>query len=131
MEWALSEIRRIQKAARSGEPITKPRWPVLIMRTPKGWSNPKKVHGEFVEGSFHAHQVPYPAAKSDPEELKGLQDWLESYKPKELFNEDGNVIDEILSIVPKKPEQRRDQKKVLYDATKVLSPLPLIGKISP
>ena len=123
MEWALSEIRRIQKAARSGKPITKPRWPVLIMRTPKGWSGPKKVHGEFVEGSFHAHQVPYPAAKSDPEELKGLQDWLESYKPKELFNEDGNVTDEILSIVPKKPEQRLGQKKVVYDGYQGLKPI--------
>lgn len=64
MQWALDEIQKIQKAARTGNPIFKPRWPVLIMRTPKGWSGPKKVDGEFVEGSFHAHQVPLMAGKS-------------------------------------------------------------------
>merc|ERR1712225_101348 len=95
IEWALSEIKRIQKAARTGKPIMKPRWPVLILRTPKGWSGPKKVHGQFVEGSYKSHQVPLPAAKKDEEELKILQNWLESYKPRELFKENGDVIDEI------------------------------------
>ena len=73
MEWALSEIKSIQKAARSGKPIMKPRWPVIILRTPKGWTGPKKVHGEFVEGSFRAHQVPLMKAKADKEELGQLQ----------------------------------------------------------
>lgn len=81
MEWALSESLKIQHAARSGKPIMKPRWPMLIMRTPKGWSGSKKVHGEFVEGSFRAHQVPLAAAKKDPEELAALQAWMKSYKP--------------------------------------------------
>jgi xylulose-5-phosphate/fructose-6-phosphate phosphoketolase len=123
MEWALGEIRRIQYAARCGKPIMKPRWPVLIMRTPKGWSGPKKVHGEFIEGSFHAHQVPYPAAKSDPEELKGVQEWLESYKPNELFKEDGDIIDEIKSIVPKNPYKRLGQRKESYNAYQGLAPM--------
>ena len=114
MEWALSEIKRIQKAARSGKPIMKPRWPVLILRTPKGWSGPKKVHGVIMEGSFKAHQIPLPAAKTEPDELKQLQEWLLSYKPEELFKEDGDVIDEIKSILPDKPERRLGQKRESY-----------------
>ena len=123
MEWALGEIRRIQKAARSGKPIMKPRWPVLIMRTPKGWSGPKKVHGEFVEGSFRAHQVPYPAAKTDPEELKGLQEWLKSYKPEELFQENGDAIEEVLSIVPKNEGKRLGCRKEVYSSYRGIKPI--------
>ena len=114
MEWALSEIRKIQKAARSGKPIMKPRWPVLIMRTPKGWSGPKKVHGEFVEGSFRSHQVPLVAAKRNPEELAELQAWLKSYKPEELFKDNGDVIDEIKSVVPEVHSKRLGQRKEVY-----------------
>lgn len=123
MEWAVSEIRKIQKAARSGKPIMKPRWPVLVMRTPKGWSGPKTIHGEFVEGSFHSHQVPLPAAKSDEEELKALQSWLSSYKPQELFEDNGDVIDEIKSIIPKTPEKRLGQRKEAYDAYHGIKPV--------
>lgn len=123
MEWALSEIRRIQQAARSGKPITKPRWPVLILRTPKGWSGPKKVHGQFVEGSFKAHQVPLAAAKSEPEELKDLQKWLISYKPQELFTENGEPIKEILDILPEKPENRLGQKAEAYKGRQQLKPI--------
>ncbi len=114
MEWALSEIQKIQKAARSGKPIVKPRWPVLLMRTPKGWTGPKKVHGEFVEGSFRAHQVPLAAAKKDPEELADLQTWLKSYRPEELFKDNGDVIDEIKSIIPEEESKRLGQRKEVY-----------------
>ncbi|EXJ60635.1 hypothetical protein A1O7_04788 [Cladophialophora yegresii CBS 114405] len=123
MEWALREIKRIQKAAREGKPITKPRWPVLILRTPKGWSGPKKVHGTIVEGSYKAHQVPLPQAKTDAEELKQLQEWLESYKPKELFKENGDVIDEIKSIIPPNPDRRLGQKKEVSGAYRGLKPI--------
>ncbi|KAL8646263.1 MAG: hypothetical protein Q9226_006943 [Calogaya cf. arnoldii] len=114
MEWALSEIHRIQKAARSGKPIMKPRWPVLILRTPKGWTGPKKVHGEIVEGSFHAHQVPLMAAKKDEEELKQLQEWLLSYKPSELFTKDGNVVEDILKIIPEDDSKKLGQQIDTY-----------------
>lgn len=114
MEWALGEIKRIQQAARSGKPIMKPRWPVLVLRTPKGWSGPKKVHGEFVEGSFRAHQVPLAAAKSNQGELKELQKWLTSYKPEELFKDDGDVIDEIKAVIPENSEKRLGQKRESY-----------------
>jgi xylulose-5-phosphate/fructose-6-phosphate phosphoketolase len=123
LEWALFEIKRIQRAARAGNPITKPRWPVLILRTPKGWSGPKKVHGVIVEGSYKAHQVPLAAAKSDPEELKMLQDWLLSYRPQELFKEDGDVADEIKSIIPNDPDMRLGQKKVAYHGYEGLAPI--------
>lgn len=100
-DWALSEVRKIQKAARTGKPIMKPRWPMIVMRTPKGWSGPKKVNGEFVEGSFHAHQVPLMVAKTDKNQLKDLQTWLESYCPRKLFKEDGDIVDAIKAILPK------------------------------
>ena len=123
MEWAVGEIKRIQQAARSGKPIMKPRWPVLIMRTPKGWSGPKKVHGEFIEGSFRAHQIPLPAAKTEEGELRDLQRWLESYKPEELFKDDGDIVDEIKSIVPKNPARRLGQKKEVYDGYQGIKPI--------
>ncbi|KAF5366987.1 hypothetical protein D9758_003947 [Tetrapyrgos nigripes] len=114
MEWALSEIKKIQNAARSGNPIVKPRWPVLILRTPKGWKGPKEFHGEYIEGSFHAHQVPLPNAKNSSEELDALQKWLTSYNVKDLFKENGTPVDEILSIVPVEPEKKLGQKPESY-----------------
>jgi xylulose-5-phosphate/fructose-6-phosphate phosphoketolase len=100
----------------------KPRWHVLILRTPKGWSGPKNVHGEIIEGSFHAHQIPLPAAKSDPEELKDLQKWLTFYKPEELFQENGDVVEEIKTIIPKNPDRRLGQKRESYARYQPLKP---------
>jgi xylulose-5-phosphate/fructose-6-phosphate phosphoketolase len=114
MQWALEEIRKIQKAARSGKHIFKPRWPVIIMRTPKGWSGPKIVDGNFVEGSFHAHQVPLMRAKTDKGQLEDLQKWLLSYGPSKLFKEDGDVTDSIKSIIPKEEKSRLGQRAEGY-----------------
>ncbi|RDB26054.1 putative phosphoketolase [Hypsizygus marmoreus] len=100
LTWALSEIHTIQKAARSGSPIIKPRWPMLVLRTPKGWTGPKIINGEFIEGSFRSHQVPLPNAKTDAKELADLQKWLGSYGPNELFDEAGSPVEAILKIVP-------------------------------
>ncbi|KAI0346138.1 D-xylulose 5-phosphate/D-fructose 6-phosphate phosphoketolase [Trametopsis cervina] len=113
MQWALEEIHKIQNDARSGKPQVKPRWPVLILRTPKGWGGPKKLHGEFIEGSFRAHQVPLAEAKTDVEERKILQDWLSSYNPKELLP-GGKPAQEILSIIPDEKELLLGQKKEAY-----------------
>ena len=99
MQWAVHEIRRIQAAARSGKPLFKPRWPMIILRTPKGLGCPKEVHGNLLEGSFRSHQVPLPNAKVESVELQLLQDWLSSYKPKQLFP-DGRPNEAILRIVP-------------------------------
>lgn len=120
MNWALGEIKRIQKAARSGKPILKPRWPVIIMRTPKGWTGPRKVHGEFVEGSFKSHQVPLMKAKSDKSELGQLQEWLSSYVPHEIFTKEGGVDDIITSIIPKADGKKLGQQIDTYGSHEVL-----------
>ncbi|KAJ7733403.1 phosphoketolase [Mycena maculata] len=120
MDWALVEIKKIQAAARTGTPIVKPRWPVLILRTPKGLGGPKAFRGELIEGSFHSHQVPLPGAKTSDEELAALQVWLRSYRPNELFT-DGVPVPEVLSIVPEDVEKRLGQKKESFRAYTPLS----------
>ena len=120
MKWALGEIYKIQKAARSGKAIVKPRWPVLIMRTPKGWGGPKKVHGEFIEGSFRSHQVPLMAAKKEESELRDLQAWLGSYKPRELFSKGGEIDEAISNIVPKDDRKKLGQQIDTYGSHEVL-----------
>ena len=107
MDWALGEIRSIQKAARSGKPMMKPRWPILILRTPKGWGCPKELDGVPLEGSYKSHQVPLAAAKSDGGQLQSLQSWLASYNPKDILGEDGSVASEILEVIP-----TNDAKKI-------------------
>ncbi len=100
MDWAYAEIRRIQQAARSGRRIAAPRWPVIMMRTPKGMTGPKTYHGEPVEGSYRAHQVPIPDAKTDPESLRIVEEWLRSYRPEELFDAAGAPVPAILAQCP-------------------------------
>ncbi|KAJ5541487.1 hypothetical protein N7494_006563 [Penicillium frequentans] len=118
MVWAVNEIHRIQQAARSGKPIVKPRWPLLILRTPKGWSGPKMLHGDFIEGSFHSHQVPLPKAKTDKEQLDLLQKWLSGYKPEELFTENGDIIDEVKSVIPTENSKKLGQRIEAYNSYK-------------
>ncbi len=100
MDWAYGEIRRIQAAARSGQRIAEPRWPVLHKRTPKGWTGPKELHGEPVEGSYRAHQVPVPDAKTNAESLRIVEGWLRSYRPDELFDQEGRPAPDILAQCP-------------------------------
>jgi xylulose-5-phosphate/fructose-6-phosphate phosphoketolase len=123
LEWGLSEISKIQKAARTGNPIIKPRWPMLVLRTPKGLSGPKIVHGEFIEGSFRSHQVPLPAAKTDPEELGALKEWLGSYRPHHLFDLQGKggPVEEMLSLIPVNNEKKMGQRKESYKSHQPLS----------
>ncbi|KAF9237663.1 XFP N-terminal domain-containing protein [Melanogaster broomeanus] len=111
LEWALSEISHIQHAARSGNPIVKPRWPVLILRTPKGWTGPKQLNGEYIEGSFHSHQVPLPEAKTSEEQLKMLQ----------VGRLDGQPTEDVLRIVPDKKEKRLGMRKEAYAAFQPLT----------
>lgn len=90
------------------------------MRTPKGWSGPKKVDGEFVEGSFHAHQVPLMKAKTSDSQLADLQKWLLSYGPAKLFKKDGDCNDSIRSIIPVENEKRLGQRVETYKVHEVL-----------
>ncbi|KAG6333272.1 hypothetical protein ID866_5814 [Astraeus odoratus] len=123
MEWALKEIARIQHAARTGHPIVKPRWPMIILRTPKGWTGPRELHGEYVEGSYRSHQVPLPEVKTDTDELKMLHAWLSGYRPHELFciggtrtTADGAPCPDLLSIIPEDKDKRLGTRKESYAA---------------
>jgi len=116
LQWAIDEIHAIQKAARSGKPIAKPLWPLIILRTPKGFSGPKSLHGEYIEGSYRSHGVPLPEANHDDEEFEILKQWLESYKPQELFNQDGQPNPEMLSILPPDGSNRMGQRKETFMA---------------
>ncbi len=96
LDWALDEISRI-KSDRHG---SRPSWPMIVMRTPKGWTGPKVVDGEQIEGTFRAHQVPVTDFATKPDHVKILEDWLRSYRPGELFDASGKVVDEISSLPP-------------------------------
>ncbi|KAJ3177855.1 hypothetical protein HDU85_005767 [Gaertneriomyces sp. JEL0708] len=119
MEWAYKEIRKIQKAARDGKPLVKPRWPMIILRSPKGWTGPREVHGKQIEGTWRSHQVPLPAVKKDKEELDALQKWLLSYKPDELFK-NGTPIQDVIDAFPHSDRMMGRNKKT-YAAYKPLS----------
>jgi xylulose-5-phosphate/fructose-6-phosphate phosphoketolase len=94
-DWAYEEIRRIQKAGRIPA-----RWPMLVLKTPKGWTGPKQVDGLPVEGSFRSHQVPLKDAKTNPKHLEQLEAWLRSYRPEELFDENGAPAEDIRAAFP-------------------------------
>ena len=98
LESAIEEIKEIQKNARENNDSTRPIWPMIVLRTPKGWTGPKEVDGQKIEGSFRAHQVPITMEK--PEHLDLLKEWLLSYKPEELFDENGRLIPELEELTP-------------------------------
>ena len=97
MDWALDEIARIKKE----HPGVRQAWPMIVLRTPKGWTGPKKVDGEQVEGTWRAHQVPVTDFDAKPGHLKILEDWLRSYRPDELFDRKRKVVDEIAALPPR------------------------------
>jgi xylulose-5-phosphate/fructose-6-phosphate phosphoketolase len=101
MEQCITEIREVQQAARAGGSLVRPRWPMIVLRSPKGWTGPKEVDGHKVEGYWRAHQVPLSGMKENPAHLKQLEEWLRSYKPEELFDADGRLISELKELAPK------------------------------
>ena len=100
LDRALDEIAVIQRRARSGADTMRPRWPVVVLRTPKGWTGPGIVDGEQVEGTFRSHQVPLADLRNNPAHLAELERWLRSYRPEELFDATGSPISEILTLCP-------------------------------
>jgi xylulose-5-phosphate/fructose-6-phosphate phosphoketolase len=100
LEEVVAEIKRIQSTARDGGESRRPRWPMIVLATPKGWTGPKEVDGKPAEGSFRSHQVPIAAARTDPGGLAELEAWLRSYRPEELFDEHGALRPEIASLAP-------------------------------
>src|ERR1035438_497277 len=101
LEKAIESIREIQKNARNKNDTTRPRWPMIVLRSPKGWTGPKVVDGLQVEGTFRAHQVPLLVDSDHPEHLKLLEDWLKSYRPQELFDKSGRLKPELAELAPK------------------------------
>jgi xylulose-5-phosphate/fructose-6-phosphate phosphoketolase len=101
LDWAMDEIARIQDVARSDHQAARPAWPMIILQTPKGWTGPKMVDGQQVEGTFRAHQVPIEDFASKPGHLAILEEWMRSYRPEELFDSTGKVAGEILSQPPR------------------------------
>ncbi len=101
LDEALDEIAQIQKAAREDGVTERPRWPMIILRTPKGWTGPRVVDGKPMENSWRSHQVPLSEVRKNPEHLRQLEAWLRSYKPEELFDENGTLIPELAELPPK------------------------------
>ncbi|RQH04408.1 phosphoketolase family protein [Paraburkholderia dinghuensis] len=95
-----AEIRAIHERARSGDPVERPRWPMIVLRTPKGWSGPQEINGHKVEGSWRAHQVPFSDVRGNHANLELLDSWLRSYRPDELFDADGRLIPELKTLAP-------------------------------
>ena len=100
LDEAIGRIRAIQRAARAGE-AERPRWPMIVLRSPKGWTGPKEIKGHKVEGSWRAHQVPIADVREDPKSLGILEDWLRSYKPEQLFDDAGRLVPELRELAPK------------------------------
>jgi xylulose-5-phosphate/fructose-6-phosphate phosphoketolase len=100
LDAAVEQIREIQQNAREHRGHTRPRWPMIVLNSPKGWTGPTIVDGVQVEGTFHAHQVPISDPSTHPGHLKLLEDWLRSYRPEELFDEQGRLMPELAELAP-------------------------------
>lgn len=111
LETAYNKIRAIQKSARDNNQPQRAKWPMIILRTPKGWTGPKEWNGVPIENTFRAHQVPLTEVKQNPEQLKLLEEWLRSYKPQELFDANGKLIQELATLAP---EGDKRMGKILY-----------------
>src|SRR5262245_35242879 len=101
LDAIVEEIRSIQAAARRGDHIERPRWPMIVMRTPKGWTGPKEVDGKKTEGFWRSHQVPMGEMHDNPEHVKLLEVWMKSYRPQELFDPHGQIRPELAELAPK------------------------------
>ena len=108
LDTVIEEIKAIQHDARTNGNTERPRWPMIILRSPKGWTGPKEVNGKKTEDFWRSHQVPFAEMRSKPEHLKLLEDWMKSYKPEELFDENGTLIPEIAELAPKGHQRMGD-----------------------
>jgi xylulose-5-phosphate/fructose-6-phosphate phosphoketolase len=125
LDTAVEQIKKIQQDARVRGNIARPRWPMIVLKSPKGWTGPKMVDGLQGEGTFRSHQVPLSDPATHPEHLKLLEDWLRSYHPEELFDEQGRLNPELADLAPKgerrmtqpggRPQRRRPLQKIATD----------------
>ncbi|MFC5172141.1 phosphoketolase [Streptomyces mutomycini] len=100
MDLAVDRIGEYQRAARTGGASVRPRWPMIVLRTPKGWTGPQAVDGLPVENTWRAHQVPLPGVRENPDHLRQLEEWMRSYRPGELFDSEGRPTGQVLAYVP-------------------------------
>ena len=100
LDRALDAIRTAQREARQSKTASRPRWPVIVLRSPKGWTGPSEIKGHKVEGSWRAHQVPFADVRGNPDNLALLEHWLRSYRPEELFDAGGRLIPELRALAP-------------------------------
>ncbi|PKQ16667.1 MAG: phosphoketolase, partial [Actinobacteria bacterium HGW-Actinobacteria-8] len=100
LDEVMDEIAAIKEEAHRNPNMERPMWPMIIMRTPKGWTCPPKIDGKITEGSWRAHQVPLASARDTDEHLHILEDWMKSYRPEELFDKNGAPLDEVTSLAP-------------------------------
>ncbi len=100
LDQCLDDIAAIQKHARDNDDPARPRWPMIVLRSPKGWTGPKEVHGHKVEGTWRAHQVPVTDAATDRKSLQIVEEWLRSYAPQTLFDEQGKLIESLRALAP-------------------------------
>jgi xylulose-5-phosphate/fructose-6-phosphate phosphoketolase len=101
LEQVVGEIQSIQQEARESGKVTRPQWPMIVLRTPKGWTGPKEVDGQKTEDYWRSHQVPMADLAKNPKHIAILEDWLKSYGPEELFDENGTVLQELRDLAPK------------------------------
>ena len=101
LETAIGEIRAIQTAARESHATGRPRWPMIVLRSPKGWTGPKEIKGHKVEAFWRAHQVPFSDVRDNPANLELLANWMRSYRPEELFDQNGRLIPELKQLAPR------------------------------
>lgn len=102
LDKVIRDIRQIKQEAREKKQTSRPQWPMIVLRSPKGWTGPKEIDGVPLEGSFRSHQVPITDPATNPEHLKQLENWLKSYRPEELFDESGRLIQKLRELAPKK-----------------------------
>lgn len=105
LDSALDRIRDIQSTARSEGNRRRPRWPMIVLRSPKGWTGPKEVDGKKVEGFWRAHQVPIDGVRSNPAHLEILESWMRSYRPEALFDENGRFVSQLQALAPTGPRR--------------------------
>jgi xylulose-5-phosphate/fructose-6-phosphate phosphoketolase len=105
LEEAIGEIRALQRTARESGQAVRPRWPMIVLRTPKGWTGPKEMKGHKLEGSWRSHQVPFADVRDNPANLKALEEWMRSYAPQELFDDAGTLRPELKALAPTGPRR--------------------------
>jgi xylulose-5-phosphate/fructose-6-phosphate phosphoketolase len=105
LDEALDQIAEVQRAAREDGADSRPQWPMIVLRTPKGWTGPKELDGLPVEGTWRAHQVPVTDVRDNPDHLRVLEDWLRSYRAEELFDDDGRLVPELAELPPRGPRR--------------------------